>query len=92
MCQCVFEICIKLIVEYGFVGMSICMMVIVLDVFFVLFFNLFGFKDGLLNELILYVVQVLFFFYDELKVVEVDLEVLLYKSIYEEVIVVVLVD
>ena len=84
--QRVFEICTKLIAEHGFAGTSIRMMATALDASPASLFNLFGSKDGLLNELILYAAQASFSFYEELKRVDAEPEVLLYKSIYEEVI------
>jgi AcrR family transcriptional regulator len=84
--QRVFETCTKLIAEHGFAGTSIRMMATALDASPASLFNLFGSKDGLLNELISYAAQASLSFYDELKAVEADPEVLLYKSIYEEVI------
>ena len=84
--QRVFEICTKLIAEHGFAGTSIRMMATALDASPASLFNLFGSKDGLLNELISYAAQASLSFYDELKSVEAEPEILLYKSIYEEVI------
>ena len=84
--QRVFEICTKLIAEHGFAGTSIRMMANALDASPASLFNLFGSKDGLLNELISYAAQASLSFYDELKRVDADPEVLLYKSICEEVI------
>lgn len=49
-------------------------------------FNLFGSKDGMLNELIAYAAQGSFAFYEALSEIDATPEVLLYKSIYEEVI------
>lgn len=84
--QRVFEICTKLIAEHGFAGTSIRMMATALDASPASLFNLFGSKNGLLNELISFAAQASFSFYDELKRVDAEPEVLLYKSIYEEVI------
>ena len=84
--QRVFEICTKLIAEHGFAGTSIRMMATALDASPASLFNLFGSKNGLLNELISYAAQASLCFYEELKTVEVEPEVMLYKSIYEEVI------
>lgn len=84
--QRVFEICTKLIAEHGFAGTSIRMMATALDASPASLFNLFGSKDGLLNELIAYAAQASLSFYDELKAFDAEPDVLLYKSIYEEVI------
>lgn len=84
--QRVFEICTKLIAEHGFAGTSIRMMATALDASPASLFNLFGSKDGLLNELISFAAQASLSFYDELKAIDAEPEVLLYKSIYEEVV------
>ena len=84
--QRVFEVCTKLIAQHGFAGASIRMMATALDASPASLFNLFGSKDGLLNELIAYAAQGSFAFYEALSEIDATPEVLLYKSIYEEVI------
>ncbi len=84
--QRVFEICAKLIAEHGFAGTSIRMMATALDSSPASLFNLFGSKDGLLNALITHAAQLSLSFYDELTSLDAEPGVLLYKSIYEEVV------
>lgn len=83
--QRVFEVCTKLIAEHGFAGTSIRMMASALQASPASLFNLFGSKDGLLNELIAYAAQGSFAFYEAINDVDAAPDVLLYKSIYEEV-------
>lgn len=84
--QRVFEVCTKLIAQHGFAGTSIRMMATALEASPASLFNLFGSKDGILNELIAYAAQGSFAFYEALSEIDATPEVLLYKSIYEEVI------
>ncbi|MEM7327556.1 MAG: TetR/AcrR family transcriptional regulator [Pseudomonadota bacterium] len=84
--QRVFEVCTKLIAQHGFAGTSIRMMATALEASPASLFNLFGSKDGMLNELIAYAAQGSFAFYEALSEINATPEVLLYKSIYEEVI------
>ena len=83
--QRVFEVCTKLIAQHGFAGTSIRMMATALEASPASLFNLFGSKDGMLNELIAYAAQGSFVFYEALSEIDATSEVLLYKSIYEEV-------
>lgn len=84
--QRVFEVCTKLIAQHGFAGASIRMMATALDASPASLFNLFGSKDGLLNELIAYAAQGSLAFYQAIDEIDAAPDVLLYKSIYEEVI------
>ena len=86
--QRVFETCTRLIAQHGFAGTSIRMMATALDASPASLFNLFGAKDGLLNQLIAYAAQGSLAFYQSIRAVKAAPDVLLYKSIYEEVIVV----
>jgi len=84
--QRVFEACTRLIAQHGFAGASIRMMANALEASPASLFNLFGSKDGLLNELIDYAAQPSLTFYQALLEVDVAPEIQLYKSIYEEVV------
>lgn len=84
--QLVFETCTKLIAAHGFAGTSIRMMANALEASPASLFNLFGSKDGLLNELIAYAAQASLAFYDAVSTVDAAPDVLLYKSVFEEVI------
>lgn len=86
--QRVFETCTKLIAQHGFAGTSIRMMATALDASPASLFNLFGSKDGLLNQLIAYAAQGSLAFHQAIRAVKAAPEALLYKSIFEEVIVV----
>jgi len=84
----VFEVCAKLIAEHGYAGTGIRMMAAALDASPASLFNLFGSKDGLLNELIVFAAQPSIDFHKEITAETARLgtapEVTLYKSIYEE--------
>lgn len=82
----VFEVCAKLFAEHGYAGASIRMMANELDASPASLFNLFGSKDGLLNDLISYGAQGSLDFYKALEGADAPADVLLYKSIFEEVI------
>lgn len=84
----VFDVCSKLFAEHGFAGTGIRIIANALDASPASLFNLFGSKDELLIELITFAAQPSFDFYDKLKNVDAPAEVKLFKSIYEEVVVV----
>ncbi len=84
----VFQVCSKLIAEHGYGGTGIRMMATALDASPASLFNLFGSKDGLLVELISYAAQPSLAFYRKMADIDADPVTKLYKSVYEEVIVV----
>jgi AcrR family transcriptional regulator len=81
----VFEVCAKLIAEQGFAGTGIRTMAQALDASPASLFNLFGSKEGLLNELIAYAARPALEFYEQLGELNVAAPVGLYKSVFEEV-------
>lgn len=82
----VFEVCLKLIAENGYAGTGIRAMAQALNCSPASLFNLFGTKEGILNELIAFTAQPSLDFYLELNQIEADVCTRLYKSIFEEVI------
>lgn len=84
--QRVFEVCAKLIGEHGYAGTGMRAMAAALDSSVASLFNLFGSKDGLLNELISYAATPSLEFYKALNALDASPEVKLYKSLYEEVV------
>lgn len=83
-----FDVCSKLFAQHGFAGTGIRMIANALDASPASLFNLFGSKDQLLIELITFAAQPSFNFYNKLKNVDAPAEVKLYKSIFEEVVLV----
>ncbi|MEM1231255.1 MAG: TetR/AcrR family transcriptional regulator [Pseudomonadota bacterium] len=84
----VFAACAQLIAEHGYAGTGIRMMAQTLDASPASIFNLFGSKDAILNELIAWAAGPSLRFYKALAAVDAPPAVKLYKSLYEEALVV----
>lgn len=82
----VFSACLKLIAENGYAATSIRTIASSVNASPASLFNLFGSKDGLLNELIAFAAQPSLDFYRELDEINAPASVKLFKCIYEEVI------
>ena len=80
----VFKVSAKLIAQYGYAGTGIRLIASELDISTASFFHLFGSKDAMLNQLIVFATQHSLDFHARVRALNLPPEIALYKSLFEE--------